>query len=76
MSHPITGSRRSILIYTLVWLLIAALHGFGLWYFLRFPVGIFITEALVSSLLFGFLGLLAWFVLALFQIRNRKEDHG
>ncbi|MCK4748270.1 MAG: histidine kinase, partial [Bacteroidales bacterium] len=61
MSHPITGNLRSVLIYSLVWLLISALHGTMLWYFLRFPVSVVITEALSSSLLFGMLGLLAWY---------------
>lgn len=61
MSHPITGNRRSVLIYSFVWLIVSTLHGFILWYFMRFPLEIVITEALTSSLLFGFLGLLAWY---------------
>jgi len=61
MSHPITGNRRSVLIYSVVWLIVSALHGILLWYFLRFPLPIVITEAFTSSLLFGFLGLLAWY---------------
>jgi two-component system LytT family sensor kinase len=61
MSHPITGNRRSILIYSFVWLIVSILLGFSLWYFMRFPLRIVITEALISSLLFGFLGLLAWY---------------
>lgn len=61
MSHPITGNRRSVLIYTLVWLIITVLHGVLLWYFMQFQVTMVITEAVASSLLFGFLGLLAWY---------------
>lgn len=61
MSHPITGSRRSVLIYSVVWLIVSAIHGFSLWYFLGFKPLIVITEAATSSLLFGFLGLLAWY---------------
>ncbi|MCK4751037.1 MAG: histidine kinase [Bacteroidales bacterium] len=61
MSHPITGTRRSILIYSIVWLVIAALQGFMYWYFKQFPLSVVITDALVSSLFFGFLGLLAWY---------------
>ncbi len=61
MSHPITGSRRSVLIYSIVWLIVSVLHGFSLWYFLGFKPAIVITEALTSSILFGFLGLLAWY---------------
>lgn len=61
MSHPITGNRRSILIYSIVWIIVSTLHGFIFWYFKRFPAGIVITDALISNLLFGFLGLLAWY---------------
>jgi two-component system LytT family sensor kinase len=61
MSHPITGTGRSILIYSFVWLVIAALQGIMYWYFKQFPPSVVITDALVSSLFFGFLGLLAWY---------------
>ncbi len=61
MSHPITGNRRSVLIYSFVWLIISALQGFMFWYFLRFTLSVVITDALFSTLLFGFLGLLAWY---------------
>lgn len=61
MSHPITGNRRSILIYALVWLAIASLQGFMLWFFLQFSALLVISDALISNLIFGFLGLLAWY---------------
>ncbi|MGW8315608.1 MAG: sensor histidine kinase [Bacteroidales bacterium] len=61
MSHPITGNRRSVVIYGIVWIIIAILQGFMLWYFLRFPAVQVITDALISSLSFSFLGLLAWY---------------
>jgi len=61
MSHPITGSRRSILIYTLVWIVVAATQG-GLYYWVfEFPVPVVISDPLFSSFLFGFMGLLAWY---------------
>lgn len=61
MSHPITGNRRTILIYGVVWLVISSLHGFMLWYFMRFPMAVVLTDALVTDLSFGFLGLLIWY---------------
>lgn len=61
MSHPITGNRRSILIYSFVWLIVSALQGFIYWYMLSFPWPVVISDALFSSFLFGFLGLLAWY---------------
>jgi len=61
MSHPITGNRRSILIYSIVWLIVSALQGFIYRYMLSFPLSVVFTDALFSSFLFGFLGLLAWY---------------
>ena len=61
MSHPITGNRRSVLIYSFVWLLVSALQGFLYWYILSFPWPVVVSDALFSSLLFGFMGLLAWY---------------
>ena len=61
MSHPITGSRRTILIYSLVWLGIAATQGFLYHFILEFPLTVVITDALTSNLLFGFLGLVGWY---------------
>jgi two-component system LytT family sensor kinase len=61
MSHPITGKRRSVLIYALVWIIIALLQGLGYWYFRRFSVAVLIADPLVSCILFGILGLLAWY---------------
>jgi LytS/YehU family sensor histidine kinase len=61
MSHPITGNRRSILIYSLVWIVVAATQG-GLYYWVfGFSLPVVISDALLSSLLFGFMGLLAWY---------------
>ena len=61
MSHPITGRQRSLLIYGLVWLVMAALNGTLVWYFQRFPASLVITDSLLSNLIFAFLGLLAWY---------------
>jgi sensor histidine kinase YesM len=61
MSHPITGNRRSVLIYAVVWLVIAALQGFMFWFFLQFSAAVVITDAIISNLLYAFLGLLAWY---------------
>jgi len=61
MSHPITGNRRSILIYSLVWMMVAVTQGALYLYVLHFSMPVVITDALLSSLLFGFMGLLAWY---------------
>jgi len=61
MSHPITGNRRSILIYSLVWLMVAATLGVLYLYVFDFPLPVVLSDALLSSFLFGFTGLLAWY---------------
>jgi len=61
MSHPITGNRRSILIYSLVWIMVATTQGLLYLYVFNFSVPVVVTDALLSSLLFGFMGLLAWY---------------
>lgn len=61
MGHPITSDRRSILIYSVVWLIIALVHGLLLWHFQRFSPSVVIAETLLSSVLFSLLGLLAWY---------------
>lgn len=61
MSHPITGKRRSILIYALVWAMISIVQGTLFWYFKHFPLPVLISDALISNILFGLLGLLSWY---------------
>lgn len=61
MSHPVTGSRRTVLIYSFVWLVIAATQGVLYHYVLQYPVSVVATDSLISNFLFGFLGLLAWY---------------
>ena len=61
MSHPITGRQRSLLIYGLVWLVIAILNGVLVWYFERFSLTMIVADALLSNMVFAFLGLLAWY---------------
>jgi two-component system LytT family sensor kinase len=61
MSHPITGNRRSILIYCLVWLMVAATQGILYFYVFEFPLTLVIIDSLLSSFLFGIMGLLAWY---------------
>ncbi|MEZ5069684.1 MAG: histidine kinase [Bacteroidales bacterium] len=61
MSHPITGSRRSILIYVLIWLIVAILYGVLSWYYLGLDLVYLVVDSLISTLLYGFLGLLIWY---------------
>ncbi len=61
MGHPITGKRQSLLIYLIVWLIVAALHVILVWYLKRLPIALLHVDAFISVGLFAFLGLLAWY---------------
>ena len=61
MSHPFTSQRKALIIYILIWFII----GLGSVIFLHFGRGfspvISVTESLLSVLLFGLFGLIAWY---------------
>lgn len=61
MSHPITGSRKTVLIYSFVWLVISATQGVLYHFVLQYPLPVVVADSLISNFLFGFLGLLAWY---------------
>ena len=61
MSHPVTGSRKTVLIYFFVWLVISATQGVLYHFVLQYPMPVVVADSLISSFLFGFLGLLAWY---------------
>ncbi len=61
MSHPFTSHRRAIIIYSLVWLLIALVNMIVLRFNREFSLSVSITEALLGSILFGLFGLIIWY---------------
>lgn len=61
MSHPVTGNRKTVVIYSFVWLVISATQGVLYHFVLQLPLPVVVTDSLTSNFLFGFLGLLAWY---------------
>ena len=61
MSHPFTQRVRFLLIYALVWIILASIQILILWSFREFEASMIIVESLVSNLTFALLGLLAWY---------------
>lgn len=49
------------MIYSLVWTVVAVTQGVLYYYVFDFPLSVVIVDPLVSSFLFGFTGLLAWY---------------
>ena len=58
MSHPITSQRKALLIYSLVWVMIALINTIILRFNLGFSILVSVAEAVTSSLLFGLFGLI------------------
>jgi two-component system, LytTR family, sensor kinase len=61
MSHPFTSQRKALVIYIFIWLLIAMGNTIFLHFSREFSLAISVTESLLSVLLFGLLGLIAWY---------------
>lgn len=71
MSHPFTNQRRALIIYSLVWFIIAFVNMILLRFNRDLPLNIAITEALISNLIFGLLGLIIFYPTT--YIPYRKE---
>ncbi len=61
MNHPFLKN-RNILIYTAIWLAIAACYALALYYFYDFEVNQALSDSLIFNGLFYGLGLIFWFV--------------
>jgi len=61
MSHPFTSHRRSIIIYSLLWLLVALVNLIVLRLNRDFAIEIILTQAILDSLLFALVGLIIWY---------------
>lgn len=59
--HPILKDLRSLLVYTLVWLLISAADLIIIYFNYKLPLGDLIINSLVFNLLFAFMGLAIWY---------------
>lgn len=61
MSHPITKNRRALNIYVTIWFLVLIINALIIMYGQDFALFISLADAMVSNILFGFLGLLVWY---------------
>lgn len=61
MSHPFTSQRRSVIIYSLVWLLVALVNLIVLRFNRDYSFEIILAEALLNSILFALIGLIIWY---------------
>lgn len=61
MGHPFTGQRRSLIIYSLVWLSVAVINAVVLSFNKDFSLYISLSEAFLGNVLFAILGLIVWY---------------
>lgn len=61
MAHPFTSQRRALIIYSIIWLLVAAGNTLMLRLNRDLPISVSISEALLQNFLFALLGLIIWY---------------
>lgn len=61
MAHPFTRQRRALFIYIVVWLIVAVANTLIIRMGNDLTLVVAMTDALVSNILFGFLGILVWY---------------
>jgi len=61
MSHPITGQKRALIIYSLLWLVALVLNIILFNSRQEFDTGIATVDAIISTVLYAFLGLLIYY---------------
>jgi two-component system LytT family sensor kinase len=71
MSHPFTSQRRALIIYSLIWVVIAIIYAIFLRFNKEFSLTVAFSDALLGSILFGLLGLIIWYPIR--YIPFRKE---
>jgi sensor histidine kinase YesM len=61
MAHPFTSQRRALIIYSIIWVLVAAGNTLMLRLNREFPISVSISEAVLQNFLFALLGLIIWY---------------
>lgn len=61
MAHPFTSQRRALVVYSIIWLLVAAGNTLMLRLNRDFPISVSISEAVLQNFLFALLGLIIWY---------------
>jgi two-component system, LytTR family, sensor kinase len=61
MAHPITSQRRALLIYLAIWILVIVANAFIIMIGKDLSLLLSFSDAIVSNVLFGLLGILVWY---------------
>src|SRR5271157_3673781 len=70
MKHPIFQNIKTASIYFGIWILIAGIHFFFLYYYFTVPLQIAVADALVFNIIYSILGLILWFAIRFAQPRD------
>jgi sensor histidine kinase YesM len=72
MTHPITHSRRNLIIYGLFWVLVAAMHGTFFYTFFDATITLSVVDAALYALFYGLLGLGLWYAVRYSQMETHN----
>jgi sensor histidine kinase YesM len=61
--NPVIGSLRTSFIYFGIWILFTGIHFSLLGFYYHFPIGIALSDALVSNFIYSLLGIILWFAI-------------
>jgi len=70
MSHPFTSQRRTIIIYSILWLFVAVINAVLLRFSLNFSLAVSLAESFLESILFGLFGLILWYPIRYIPFRK------
>lgn len=62
MLNPITGNKKYLLNYAMVWSVIIGAHFAVLHFYYNLPVGIAVADSLLFNVFFAFLGISLWYI--------------
>ncbi len=75
MVHPITTSRRNLIIYVLFWVLLATLHGIFIFTFYQSSIVLTIFDSVIYNLYYGVIGLGLWFAVKYSQVEHHNTGN-
>jgi hypothetical protein len=72
MDHPIANNRRNLIIYSIFWLVTAAIHGTIFYSFFDATPYLAIADGFIVSLFYGFIGLGLWYAVRFSQMETHN----
>ena len=75
MIHPFVSNRRFLIVYYIVWLVLAIAHSLFLHHFFRASLELSIADSLLFNLIYSMIGLGLWFAVRYSQMETLDNYH-